>query len=575
MNSRSNQESTDYRAIVQGLPGLIVVLDAELRIVEISDAYNRATMTRRDEMLGKTMFEVFPDNPGDPAAAGAHNLRASLDRVLKSASSDTMAIQKYDVRKPQEEGGDFDERYWSVVNSPVLDRDGGIRYIIHKAEDVTEFIRLKQAQQQENRNNTELSAPTTRVEADIYERSREVAAASALLKTTNQALEEAKAAAEAANLAKSSFLATMSHEIRTPMNGVLGMANLLRRTPLDARQQEYLNKIQTSGEHLLAIINDILDFSKIEAGKMQLAAEDFALGDLISDTWSVVEERAKAKGLEQKTVCSQPALFLRGDKTRLEQALVNFLGNAVKFTETGCLTLACQIEEETETDYLIRFEVTDTGIGMTEEQVQRVFNAFEQADSSTSRKYQGTGLGLAITKRIAEVMKGETGVRSHPGQGSTFWLTCRLGKGAAPVTHMTADESAELILARDYRNRKILVVDDEQINRAVVAYMLEEVGLTVDMAENGKDALAKVQQTDYDIVLMDMQMPELDGLHTTRALRSLAGFEQLVIIAMTANAFDDDRVRCLTAGMNDFIAKPFKPENLFDKLAQWLRQSNP
>lgn len=207
MNSRSNQESTDYRAIVQGLPGLIVVLDAELRIVEVSDAYNRATMTRRDEMLGKTMFEVFPDNPGDPAAAGAHNLRASLDRVLKSASSDTMAIQKYDVRKPQEEGGDFDERYWSVVNSPVLDRDGGIRYIIHKAEDVTEFIRLKQARQEENRNNAELSAQAMRVEADIYERSREVAAASALLKTTNQALEEAKAAAEAANLAKSSFLA--------------------------------------------------------------------------------------------------------------------------------------------------------------------------------------------------------------------------------------------------------------------------------------------------------------------------------------------------------------------------------
>jgi hypothetical protein len=355
------------------------------------------------------------------------------------------------------------------------------------------------------------------------------------------------------------------------MNGVLGMANLLRRTRLDSRQQDYLEKIQASGEHLLAIINDILDFSKIEAGKIQLASDDFLLGDLISDTWSLVEERAKAKGLEQRTVCSHAKLFLRGDKTRLEQALVNFLGNAVKFTEKGSLALACRIEEETETGYLIRFEVTDTGIGMNHEQQQRVFNAFEQADSSTNRKYQGTGLGLAITKRIAQVMGGETGVTSSPGQGSTFWLTCRLGKGQEPKPTLSdIGEAAEMILARDYQGRKILVVDDEPINRQVVSYILEEVGLEVDMAEDGKDALTKIQQAYYDIVLMDMQMPELDGLHATRELRTRLGLENLVIIAMTANAFDDDRVRCTAAGMNDFIAKPFKPESLFEKLVQWL-----
>lgn len=571
MNTHFNQKSTDYRAIVQSLPGLFVVMDAELRIVEVSNAYNRATMTRRDEMLGKTMFEVFPDNPGDPGADGAHNLHASLERVMKSAAADTMAVQKYDVRKQQQEGGEFEERYWSVINSPVLDDDGRIRYIIHKAEDVTEFIRLKQMGMEKNRFNGGLSEQATRMEAEIYERSREVAAASALLKTTNQALAEAKAAAEAANVAKSSFLATMSHEIRTPMNGVLGMANLLRRTRLDSRQQDYLEKIQASGEHLLAIINDILDFSKIEAGKIQLATDDFLLGDLISDTWSLVEERAKAKGLEQRTVCSHAKLFLRGDKTRLEQALVNFLGNAVKFTEKGSLALACRIEEETETGYLIRFEVTDTGIGMNHEQQQRVFNAFEQADSSTNRKYQGTGLGLAITKRIAQVMGGETGVTSSPGQGSTFWLTCRLGKGQEPKPTLSdIGEAAEMILARDYQGRKILVVDDEPINRQVVSYILEEVGLEVDMAEDGKDALTKIQQADYDIVLMDMQMPELDGLHATRELRTRLGLENLVIIAMTANAFDDDRVRCTAAGMNDFIAKPFKPESLFEKLVQWL-----
>ena len=227
-----------------------VILDAELTIVGVSDTYTKATMTRRDEMLGKSMFEVFPDNPDDPAADGVRNLHASLRRVLKSAAPDTMAVQKYDVRKPPQEGGGFEERYWSVINSPVLGEDGSVRYIIHKAEDVTEFIHLKQQGLEQHRCNDDLSEQAARMEAEIFQRTREVAAASALLKTANQALEESKAAAEAANLAKSAFLATMSHEIRTPMNGVLGMANLLRRTPLDDRQQSYLDKIQSSGEHL-------------------------------------------------------------------------------------------------------------------------------------------------------------------------------------------------------------------------------------------------------------------------------------------------------------------------------------
>src|SRR5574343_262543 len=556
MKKHFPKEDPDYRAILHGLPGLFLIMDAELRIVEVSNAYTRSTMTRRDEMLGKTMFEVFPDNPDDPAAEGSHNLHASLERVLKSAAPDTMAIQKYDVRKPPEEGGDFEERYWSVINSPVLDEDGRIRYIIHKAEDVTEFIRLKQKGAEQNRCNEDLSEQSSRMEAEIFERTREVAAASALLKNSNQALAEAKASAEAANLAKSAFLATMSHEIRTPMNGVLGMANLLQRTPLNARQQGYVDRIQTSGEHLLAIINDILDFSKIEAGKIQLVTEDFLLSDLIRDSWSIVEDRANAKGLGLNTQCSGADLFLRGDKTRLEQALVNYLGNAVKFTEAGCL---------------IRFEVSDTGIGMTDEQLQRIFDAFEQADNRSNRKYQGTGLGLAITKRIAELMGGETGVTSAPGRGSSFWLTCRLDKAqrTQPKPAPIGNEADE-ILTQDYQGRQILVVDDEPINREVVGYILEEFGLNVDMAEDGKDAISKIGHKPYDIVLMDMQMPEMDGIEATKALRALPDLSNLVIIAMTANAFDDDRISCLAAGMNDYIAKPFKPETLFEKLVQWL-----
>ncbi len=564
-----DKDDIDYRAIVEGLPGLFLILNPELIIIGVSDAYARATMTRRETMLGKHLFEVFPDNPDDPAADGVHNLRASLQRVLKSATPDTMAVQKYDDRKPEDEGGAFEERYWTPTNAPVLDANGKIRYIIHKAEDVTEFIRLKQKGREQRLCNETLSEQTARMEAEIFERSREVAAASALLKTTNQALEQAKAAAEAANLAKSAFLATMSHEIRTPMNGVLGMVNLLRRSALNEKQRHYLDNIQSSGEHLLAIIDDILDFSKIEAGKIQLASDDFSLGELVHDAWSLMGERLHAKGLESKTDCNRLGLILRGDKTRLKQALVNYLGNAVKFTDTGSITLACRIENETETDCLLRFEVRDTGIGMTEEQQARIFNAFEQADGSTSRKYKGTGLGLTITQRIVQLMGGETGVTSSPGAGSTFWLTCRLGKGRAKPS-APATETAEAILRREYRGRKVLVVEDEPLNREVIGDMLEELGLVVDAAINGNEALIKVRQAHYDIVLMDMQMPELDGLDATRKLRAMPDGQDLAIIALTANAFDDDRERCLAAGMNDFIAKPFKPEKVFGKLVRWL-----
>ena len=564
-----DKDDIDYRAIVEGLPGLFLILNPELIIIGVSDAYARATMTRRETMLGKHLFEVFPDNPDDPAADGVHNLRASLQRVLKSATPDTMAVQKYDVRKPEDEGGAFEERYWTPTNAPVLDANGKIRYIIHKAEDVTEFIRLKQKGREQRLCNETLSEQTARMEAEIFERSREVAAASALLKTTNQALEQAKAAAEAANLAKSAFLATMSHEIRTPMNGVLGMVNLLRRSALNEKQRHYLDNIQSSGEHLLAIIDDILDFSKIEAGKIQLASDDFSLGELVHDAWSLMGERLHAKGLESKTDCNRLGLILRGDKTRLKQALVNYLGNAVKFTDTGSITLACRIENETDTDCLLRFEVRDTGIGMTEEQQARIFNAFEQADGSTSRKYKGTGLGLTITQRIVQLMGGETGVTSSPGAGSTFWLTCRLGKGRAKPSALVT-ETAEAILRREYRGRKVLVVEDEPLNREVIGDMLEELGLVVDAAINGNEALIKVRQAHYDIVLMDMQMPELDGLDATRKLRAMPDGQDLAIIALTANAFDDDRERCLAAGMNDFIAKPFKPEKVFGKLVRWL-----
>ena len=392
-------------------------------------------------------------------------------------------------------------------------------------------------------------------------------------------LARAKAIAEAASSAKSAFLANMSHEIRTPMNAIFGMAQLMRRDGVTGRQAEHLEQIDTAARHLLEIINDILDLSKIESGKLSLEEIEFSVPEVMSRINSLLFQQASAKGLQLLTDSQYLPHNLIGDPTRLSQALINYANNAIKFTAEGSVTLRSRLLAETETSKLIRFEVIDTGMGITPEQISRLFQAFEQADNSITREYGGTGLGLAITKKLVGLMGGETGVESIPGQGSTFWFTARFKK-SGNLTSVQARSAlpannAERLLARDHRGKRVLLVDDEPINQMIGVEFLSGSGLIVETANDGQQAIDKLATGRYDLILMDMQMPRLDGPAAARMIRRMPGMENIPILAMTANAFSEDRAQCLAAGMNDFIAKPVMLDVLCAAVLKWLDASSP
>ena len=383
---------------------------------------------------------------------------------------------------------------------------------------------------------------------------------------------EARESAEIAARSKSAFLANMSHEIRTPMNAILGLTHLLQRSNPSIDQSNQLTKIEAAARHLLSIINDVLDLSKIEAGKLALEESDFQIDSIFSYIQSMLKNQIESKNLTIEVDRNDVPFWVRGDPTRLRQALLNYVGNAIKFTEKGTILLRAKKLKETDRELLVRFEVQDSGIGIGQEKIASLFDNFEQADTSTTRKHGGTGLGLAITRRLARLMGGEVGLQSSPGQGSTFWFTARLGRGTNTRQQPATSETplAEDILRTHYKGTHILLAEDNLINQEVAKALLHSVNLSVDIAENGKEAVERVQSTNYDLVLMDVQMPEMDGLEATQIIRSLAGHRDLPILALTANIFESDRQACQEAGMNGFVAKPVGPENLFSSIIKYI-----
>ena len=393
------------------------------------------------------------------------------------------------------------------------------------------------------------------------------------------ALAAASKKPEAANIAKSAFLANMSHEIRTPMNGIIGMAGILRREGVSPQQAKRLDAIDASAQHLLSVINDILDISKIEAGKLELEEAPLVISSLLADVASILAERANAKGIDLLIENGDDLPNLLGDPTRLQQAVLNYAANAIKFTEMGSVTLRVRVLEETAEAVKLRLEVADTGIGISPDAQSKLFNAFEQADNSMTRKYGGTGLGLAITRRLVEIMGGEVGAESAPGIGSTFWMTVKLKKWAeqpaAGQAENTTPANTQAGLKQRYSGQRILVVDDEPMNREVAQLQLEAVDLVVDLAEDGVAAVAQAQKVTYAAILMDMQMPNLNGIDAAQQIRQLPGYRNIPIIAMTANVFAEDKVQCIEAGMNDFLIKPVMPDKLYAALCLWLKGTAP
>jgi signal transduction histidine kinase/AmiR/NasT family two-component response regulator len=527
----------DFRALFESAPGCYLVLDRELVIVAVSDAYLHATMTRREEILGRGLFEVFPDNPDDPEATGVGNLRASLDRVRHHRVPDTMAVQQYDIRRPDAEGGGFETRYWSPLNTPVLGADGELVYIIHRVEDVTEFVRLQERGTQQQQRNA-------RMEQEILRRSKE--------------LQDANRQLRAADAAKSEFLSRMSHELRTPLNAILGFGQLLELDELSDQQHDSLAHMLSGARHLLALINEVLDIAAIEAGGLSVSLEPVAVAEVVSLIRPLADQhRILLVGPDQP--CDEHVL---GDRQRLKQILLNLLSNAVKYNRVGGrVELACDRVAAGR----LRITVADTGPGIPPEALDRLFVPFERLERDQG-VVEGTGLGLALSQRLAGAMGGTLEVTTIVDQGSTFWVELPLTERLAERVEVQQGRAA-LVQAQTNPALTVLYIEDNASNLKLVERVLSRLpDVTLIPAMRPQLGLELAAEHHPDLVLLDLHLPDMPGEEVLRRLRANPTTADVPVVVLSADARPSQIEHLLDQGARAFLTKPLDVKELLTLL---------
>lgn len=576
-------ELGEYRLIFESLSGLYLILLPDFRIAAVTDAYLQATKTKRNEIVGKGIFEVFPDNPSDPNADGVSNLRASLNIVLKDKIPNTMAVQKYDVRRPESEGGGFEEKYWSPMNSPLLNKKGEVLYIIHRAEEVTEFVRLKNMGTEQNKVTEELRTLTATMETEIYQRAQEIQKSNKDLLRLNEELtqreneiqEVYKRLFEMDQL-KSQFFANVSHELRTPLTLIIGPTRtMLKDQRLSGTQRTFLETIERNSYTLLKHVNDLLDLSKLEAGKMALEYSNADLAKLIQYIAAHFDSVAKERNID--LVLNIPESFpAQIDVSKVERIVLNLISNAFKFVpDSGKIHCSLKMEGA-----LASIFVADSGPGVPERLREQIFEKFRQGEEGDSRSFGGTGLGLAIAKEFVNLHLGSIGVFDSLLGGALFKVQIPIyapyqieeNKQAAEMEELTPALMSDIFELKKrrietdesnafYNRPKVLIVEDNsEMRKYIFDTLSSEFNLVV--ASDGKQGLEKALREKPDIIVTDIMMPILSGDQMVREIRKNPELEGTYILFLSAKSDQNFRVKLLQEGAQDYLIKPFTPEEL-------------